>query len=265
LTIAASLALAAVALAACGPGGQADIAQPRPRPPTADERAYRPPPAVETATPLTGGRVLLAGRADANARVRLATPAGQAVFTRAAADGHWRIVLAGAPEVRLFGLSMIGGGRSVQAEGYLAVTPQGEAAQLRAGAGARVLTSGGSLRILAVDFDRKGGAVVSGSGPRGVILSASVDGIHKARIVADGGEWFALALDEPLSSGDHDLALDGAGFHARARVAVSPAEPIAQGPFRAAATPSGWRVDWMTPGGGEQTTLLIAPAQIAQP
>ncbi|MEO8925671.1 MAG: hypothetical protein ABI306_00790, partial [Caulobacteraceae bacterium] len=68
---------------------------------------------------------------------------------------------------------------------------------------------------------------------------------------------FALALDEPLSVGDHQLALNGAGLHTETRVSISPAEPLRQGPFRAQLTPSGWRIDWMTPGGGAQTTLLI--------
>jgi hypothetical protein len=254
-------ALALLALAACRPGGQADIAQPRAPDSTAAERAYRAPPSADSATLVTGGRVLLAGRADARSRVRLATPAGQAVFAPAAANGRWRLVLGGSPQVRLFGLSMIEQGRAVQAEGYLVVTPQGAAAQLRAGSGARVLSHGGAPRILAVDFDRKGGTVVSGIGPAGATVSVGVDGTQRGRTQADGAGRFALALDEPLSGGDHALEVDGAGVNARARVSVSPAAPPAGGPFLAALTPWGWRIDWMTPGGGVQTTLLIAPAQ----
>jgi hypothetical protein len=246
-------------LLGCGPGGGSDIVQPRAPDSTAAERAYRDPPAVETVTPVTGGRILLVGRADARTRVRLAAPAGQAVFAQSSADGSWRIVLGGAPQLRLFGLSMIEDGRALQAEGYLAVTPQGAAARLRAGSGAQVLSKSGAQRLLAVDFDRKGGTVISGTGAPGAMVNVGVDGIQKGRIAVDRGGRFALALDEPLSSGDHRLTLAGGGDPAEATVVVSPAEPLAPGPFRAAVTPSGWRIDWMTPGGGVQTTLLIAP------
>lgn len=260
LNIAACVALAA-ALAACGPDGRTGIVQPRAAAASAAERAYRPPPAVESATPLTGGRVLLVGRAVAGARVRLATPAGQAVVTLADKDGRWRIVLASAPTVRLFGLSMIEGGRTMQAEGYLAVTPGGAAAQLRAGAAARVFASGGPLRILAVDFDRKGGTAVAGTGASRAGVSVRVDGVEKGRTQADGQGRFALALDEPLAAGDRQLELDEAGARAPTRIAVSPASALTGGPFSAAVSTSGWRIDWMTPGGGVQTTLLIGPPE----
>ncbi|MEO8925518.1 MAG: hypothetical protein ABI306_00005, partial [Caulobacteraceae bacterium] len=177
---------------------------------------------------MTGGRVLLAGRAEAGSRVRLATPAGQAAFARADKNGCWRIVLATAPAVRLFGLSMIEGARTVQAEGYLALTQQGVAAQLRAGAGAEVLSAGGAPRILAVDFDHKGGTVVSGIATPGANLNLGVDGVQKGKVAADGAGRFALALDEPLSVGDHQLALNGAGLHTETRVSISPAEPLRQ-------------------------------------
>jgi hypothetical protein len=36
------------------------------------------------------------------------------------------------------------------------------------------------------------------------------------------------------------------------------AAPLVGGPYRATATPVGWRIDWITPGGGQQTTLLMA-------
>ena len=41
----------------------------------------------------------------------------------------------------------------------------------------------------------------------------------------------------------------------------SAAAPLTAGPFLAARTASGWRIDWMTPGGGVQTTFLIAPPE----
>jgi hypothetical protein len=40
-------------------------------------------------------------------------------------------------------------------------------------------------------------------------------------------------------------------------VQVTPAAPLAQGPLRSQLTSAGLRVDWMTPGGGVQSTILV--------
>jgi hypothetical protein len=53
------------------------------------------------------------------------------------------------------------------------------------------------------------------------------------------------------------VQLFGDGFSDQAVVEVSPAAPLAEGPLRSQLTSAGLRVDWMTPGGGEQSTLLI--------
>ncbi|WP_395443792.1 hypothetical protein [Caulobacter sp. UC70_42] len=52
----------------------------------------------------------------------------------------------------------------------------------------------------------------------------------------------------------------GEGGETAIAVAVSPAAPLVNGPVRADRTAAGWRVDWMTPGGGIQTTYLIGGA-----
>ncbi|MDQ2861922.1 MAG: Ig-like domain-containing protein, partial [Pseudomonadota bacterium] len=195
------------------------------------------------------------------ARVRLTTPTGQAVIARADPGGRWRFVLASAPGMRLFGLAMIEGPRTLQAEGYLAVTPRDEAVQLRAGAGARAFTPGGVLRLLAVDYDRKGGTVVSGTGRPGDTVSVRIDGLQKGRIAADAAGRFTLALDEPLSGGDHRVEADDAAARAEAAISISPPAPLERAAFAASIIPSGWRIDWMTPGGAVQTTLLIARAK----
>ena len=82
-----------------------------------------------------GGRVVLSGRAQPGAPVRLATPDGRVVAVIASPEGRWRIILPPSPDMRLYSLAMIDGGRIVQSEGYLAVAPD-LVAQLRAGAGA---------------------------------------------------------------------------------------------------------------------------------
>jgi hypothetical protein len=44
-------------------------------------------------------------------------------------------------------------------------------------------------------------------------------------------------------------------------VEVSPPLPATAGPVRSTLSAGGWRIDWMTPGGGLQTTQLLSGAQ----
>jgi hypothetical protein len=70
----------------------------------------------------------------------------------------------------------------------------------------------------------------------------------------DGRFNIALA---PLSAGRHQLAVAGGGQSATVSVLIAAAAPLTQAPFRAERGPGGWRVDWMTPAGGLQTSLLM--------
>ncbi|MDB5482710.1 MAG: hypothetical protein JWO83_3763 [Caulobacteraceae bacterium] len=254
------IALALMGLAGCH--GKSATSAPGAAPATVDrpaEATYRAPPVLTSANLLPGGRVRLTGLAGRGDRVRLASPAGQAAYAVAGADGVWSLVLAASAAPRLFGLAMIENGHSIQSEGYVAVTPRGSAAQLRAGAGAVVL---GDLRaepaILAVDFDSKGGTVVSGRAAPRAVVDLWVDGARRGRAATGPGGAFSLPLDEPLSFADHQLEVVEGARRADARPSLSPPAPLSAGPYRATLTPAAWRIDWITPGGGLQTTLLLA-------
>lgn len=222
------------------------------------ERGYAAPPAVTGARRLPAGKVMLSGTAAPGVKVRLASPAGETMFAVSDATGGWRFVLPAAGTVRLFGLSAQMQGRPVQAEGYVAVTPSGEAAQLRAGSGAVALQARPHAPlIMAVDFDRKGGAVISGEGPGAGPLTLQVDGGAPAPAHLDGDGRFMVALNEPLAPGPHVLTVIGAGYRAATALTISPAEPPTRGPFRAEGAAGGWRIDWRTPGGGLQSTVLF--------
>ncbi len=222
---------------------------------SANESAYHPAPAVD-AISRDAGRVVLSGQAQPGAPVRLATPDGRVVAVIASRGGRWRIVLPPSPDMRLYSLSMIDGGRAVQSEGYLAVAPD-VVAQLRAGAGATTYGAAvGRPRVTAVDYDSKGGFVVSGVAAPGQTVAVRLDGADRGGIRADAAGRFSLALDEPIAAGSHVLEVDQASL----TVDVTPAGPMPAIPLRAARTVQGWRVDWTTPGGGLQTTLLFPSA-----
>jgi hypothetical protein len=255
-TLARTVALTAfVILAACGPRGVAADGSGA-APPKSDESGYLSPPSIEGSRRLAGGRILLFGRGPAGSRARLATPAGDALLAPVDNTGAWRLILAAPGEPRLYGLSVTQGDRSIQAQGYVAVTPTG-AALLRAGAGAVVFVApGGNVRILALDFDRKGGAVISGIGPPNSPVKVSVDGVASGSMNAGANGRFSAALDRPLAAGAHRLEVTGAGSNG-VDVDVSLAVAPAGGPFQSERVAAGWRIDWMTPGGGIQSTLLF--------
>jgi hypothetical protein len=255
LTPSASLA-GLLALAACAPAPGASGGPP----PAASgaERGYTPPPAVTSAVRAGEGRVLLYGTAPPASRLRVASPAGQEMFALADAGGTWRMALPPAADVRLFGVSAPVAGRLVQSEGYLAVTPGGEAARLRAGSGAVVLDRPGpGIALLAADFDRKGGTVVSGRAPAHAPVKITADGVSVGQASVDASGRFILALDKPLSPGVHAIVASAGGASAEVSLTISPPDPLTAGPFRAESTPAGWRVDWLTPGGGVQSTVLF--------
>jgi hypothetical protein len=250
----ATVFCAVLALAACG-------RSPAPALPTAAApepkgEGYLASPTV-TAAKIEGDRVVLEGQAEKGAQVRLATPEGQIQSAQADQQGHWRIVAMPADAPRIFGLSMTVDGRQIQAQGYVLLGADGAVTILRGGAGAVQLSVGGRPRITAFDYDRAGGAVVSGVAPAGLALQVRGDGQLLGAGRADPAGRFSIPISQPLAPGAHRLQLLGERVNATAAVEVSPAEPLDATPFRSRQVAGGLRADWMTPGGGVQTTLIL--------
>lgn len=244
-----------IPLAGCGEGTAPGIVPGQaPQPPA--EAAYLAPPTV-VAMRVQGQALRLSGAAPAGSRVRLATPTGDALFAAADSKGAWSLTLPAAAEARIYGLSAASGPQTIQGEGYLLITPQGEAVLLRAGAGALRIRARGANGLDAVDFDREGGAVVSGRAPAGAALSVHIDGRQTADGRADSGGRYAIALTQPLPPGPHQVDVFGDATEDAVTIEATSAAPLSNGPFRVAQVGSGLRVDWMTPGGGAQSTLLL--------
>jgi hypothetical protein len=251
----AALAALALALAACG--GKPATAPSKAAPETAAEAGYLEPPRV-TGVRAMGGVVRLEGSAVPGARVRIASPAGDAQFAQADARGAWTTNVTLAKPVNLYGLSMKNGERMAQAEGYVLVTADGEAAQLRGGAGAVALAPASKApRILTIDYDRGGGAVVSGVATPGVDLALRVDRARRGETKSDSQGRFVIPLTEPLKPGAHAFEVAGQGGQDLRQVDIGGPAHLTGGPYAGVRTDFGWRVDWMTPGGGEQTTFLF--------
>lgn len=251
-----SLFVASLALTSCGEGATPAIgAKVSGAPPV--EAGYIKPPMV-TATRVEGAAVMLAGSAAAKAAVRLATPQGQAVTATADEKGAWSLSVPATDEAQIFGLSATAGGRTTQAEGYVLLTATGEVVLLRAGAGAvRVGRTSARSGVDAVDFDREGGAVVSGHAPANAPLSVHIDGDQTADGRADAEGRYSIAVPKPISPGAHQIDVFGDAAENSVTIDARPAAPISSGPLRSTAVPGALRIDWMTPGGGVQSTLLL--------
>ncbi len=246
---------ALLALSACGgaPAGHGPTA-----PAKSGEEGYRAPPALSAVAAAPHGGLELSGAAGPGDAVRLATPAGGAEFATADAKGAWRMTLPQGATPGLFGLSMSDAGRVVQASDFLFLTPEGGAVRLRPGGGSETLNvAAGRLTATAIDIDAKLAATLSGGAAAGDEVGVWVDGVERGRATADNAGRFVIALNQPLTAGAHQFELAGASGRVRFATDVSPPTPLGAARFRAAPLPVGWRVDWVTPGGGEQTTMLL--------
>lgn len=220
----------------------------------ASDAGYVSPPSVIDAA-AAAGQVTLRGAAAAGSEIRLASPGGEALSTRADKDGQWRLQLATGGETRVFGLSAASGGRRVQAQGYVLVGPRGETALLRAGAAALRLDRPAGSRISSVDFDAEGGALLAGWAAAGTDVAIRLDGraAGDARTDEDGRFYYALPR---LSPGPHRIEATGVAFTDELAFDTKPAAPLVDGPLHSQLTGRGLRADWLTPGGGVQSTIL---------
>ena len=230
------------------------------KPAVSTESAYHPPPSVMRAAFGHENSVTVEGRAQPLTSVRLRSPEGRSATAQADRNGVWRVTLPATPGARFLSVSTIDGGRAVQSEGYLVLTPE-TAAVLRSGAGAWPLSGAPSrARLVALDYDRKGGAVVTALGAPGGILALSIDGARRAAGRAGADGRLVIALEEPLTPGVHQLQLTGGVAKDDRAAEVSPAGLLPAVPLRATREAADWRIDWMTPAGGVQTTLLFVGA-----
>lgn len=228
----------------------------------APDPGYRAAPELGGVTRAADGTASLSGRAMASSKVRMVSPSGVQIETTADGAGAWSAPLGPVSEPTLYRLAAEAGGQRVEAEGYVAVLPGAPTvALLRAGAGAQVQDAGpAEVKILAVDIDAGGAAVVSGRARAASPVRVMVDGVLAIEGAAGPDGRFSLTLPKPLAKGPRRLQAVTPRASAEADVAVDSPSPPADGPYRAAAAADGWRLDWLTPGGGPQTTFLIGAA-----
>jgi hypothetical protein len=222
---------------------------------------YRPAPELLGGGSAADGRLQLTGSAVPAAVVRLYSPGGAQQFATADEHGRWRFTLAASSQARLLSLSMSDNGRVVQAMEYLFVAPDGVVARLRSGGGTQAPARGQvGLAALALDYDNQRAATLSGvAGPHETV-TVRVDGVERSQGAADSAGRFVLAL-QPLAAGAHEFDLMGVAQEIHFSANVGSPAPLGKATYTAQKTGQGWRIDWVTPGGGEQTTLILGPSE----
>ena len=257
----ASAAALALTLAGCSrsgpfPARQAQAGADAPDP------GYRAAPQVGAVTKGADSAVTLSGRALPSSHLKMVSLTGlDAGPIRADGSGAWTAQLGPVSEPALYTLTEEAGGQKVEAEGLVAVLPGAPTvALLRAGFGAEVVRDVGKepVKILAVDYDAAGGAVVSGAARASSPVRVLVDGQAAAEGAAGRDGRFSLTLPKPLPPGRHQIQVMTPQATAQAVVALTPPVPPKDAPYQAQQDAFGWRIDWVTPGGGPQTTLLPA-------
>ncbi|HEX4179538.1 MAG TPA: hypothetical protein VHY32_01980 [Caulobacteraceae bacterium] len=254
-----------LALAACARQTPAGHATDAGAPPVPDESGYLPPPLVLGAQRGADGAVVLSGRSGALVRVRLSTPppTSTAYGATAGDTGNWSVATPAANGVQLYGVAEELVGRDVQGEGYVATLPAPGPAGvlLRAGGGAAVLVGPAALKIAAVDYDSSGSAVVSGLARPGASARLAIDGAAAGEARVNEHGRFSISLPSGLAPGDHEAAVQCGDQSVSVKFTVAHPGPITGLPYHGERTPAGWRIDWLTPGGGEQTTQIFDAAE----
>ena len=102
---------------------------------------------------------------------------------------------------------------------------------------------------------------MAGLAQPGAVVKVELDGAEAGEGRANARGVFTVPLSQVLAPGDHQLAAVTAGARIGAGFRAAPAGAIARPPFTATRAAASWRIDWMTPGGGVQTTILFDPPE----
>ncbi len=205
-----------------------------------------------------GAEVTVSGQAFPDGRVRFLYGGQRAVGVTADSKGRFTAALPLTPQGGLYDVSMDDGGRLVEAEGRLFV-PQGapqKAVVLRAGSPSSPVY-GDASPISVMDFDPTGALVVTGKVAPKTVVTLSVDGQGMTTATSDGKGLYYMQVHvaPPAEGAVMSLSVEAAGVTTQHTLPFPPAD--ARASDRITAVPDGWRVDWVVPGGGVQTTVVF--------
>ena len=255
----------ALTVAACRPAPQGD----------ADDggaalraAGYARAPVVSTVTQNGPSGFVVTGQASPDGRVRFIYGPQRAMGVTADSKGRFRADLPSGPEGGLYDLLIEDKGhdssddsasRLIHAEGRLFIPP-GQAAMatlLRSGAPSKRLFNENEAMAV-VDYDGAGALAVSGRVAVRTRVNIVIDGEIRATALSDArGDYAATAQIAPPAPDATTLSLTVQTATDTRQRDIAISLPNRRAGDHITAVTDGWRVDWLLPGGGMQTTLVF--------
>jgi hypothetical protein len=201
---------------------------------------------------------VVTGQTIANARVRFSYSGQRAVGVTSDSRGRFRAELPSGPNGGLFDLSTEDSGRSMHADGRLFI-PAGapeKAVLMRPGASSRPLFNDFSA-VAVIDYDRAGALAIAGRVAPTTAIEVILNGEIRARTISDDRGFYTATtqIDPPQANEtENTLSVMAGGKETIRNFRDS---RITGNEDRIARFEDGWRVDWVLPGGGMQTTLVF--------
>ena len=207
----------------------------------------------------TGSNIfVVTGQTIPNARVRFSYSGNRAVGVTSDSKGRFRAELPSGPNGGLFDLSTEDRGRSMHADGRLFI-PAGapdKAVLMRPGSPSLALFND-LAAVAVIDYDRAGALAIAGRVAPTTSIEVILNGEIRARTTSnDRGFYTATTQIEPpvKAATDNTLSVIAGGKESVRNFSDS---LITVDGDRITRFEDGWRVDWVLPGGGMQTTLVF--------
>lgn len=245
-----------LALAACQPS----------RPKTADdeesalrEAGYARAPVITGVNQSDPSTFVVTGLATQNGRVRVVYQSSHSVGVTADSKGRFRADVPAAAPGGIYDLSMDDNGRSMHADGRLFV-PQGhpeKAVLLRSGTPSQSLLNANTV-VAVIDIGGNGGAAVTGRvAPNSdVKIFEGTDLRGQARSDAQGNYSITTRILPPTETpATWSFTVQTGNASLNENVVVSLPNSAARDQI--SAVDDGWRVDWVLPGGGMQSSFVF--------
>jgi hypothetical protein len=201
---------------------------------------------------------VVTGQTIANARVRFSYAGNRAVGVTSDSKGRFRAELPSGPNGGLFDLSTEDSGRSMHADGRLFIPAgaPGKAVLMRPGAPSLALFND-LTAVAVIDYDRAGALAIAGRVAPTTAIEVVLNGEIRARTTSDDRGFYTATTQ--IAPPNETEAANSLSIMAGGKEAVRYFKDsrIAGEDDRITRFEDGWRVDWVLPGGGMQTTLVF--------
>jgi len=201
---------------------------------------------------------VVSGQTIPNARVRFSYSGQRAVGVTSDSKGRFRAELPSGLNGGLFDLSTEDSGRTMHADGRLFIPAGVPAKAVLMRPGAPSLSLFNDLTAVAViDYDQAGALAIAGRVAPTTAIEVVLNGEIRARTTSDDRGFYTATtqIDPPQDSETANTLSVMAGGKENVRN-FKDSRIDGEGD-RITRFEDGWRVDWVLPGGGMQTTLVF--------